>query len=84
MLEVFDDLIDDENQKKIIHSVLRNPFFWGERDSSDTPPTGLVSNFGEEHLLYKSLVSTIRKKCNLGKNELYRSYINCFSPGERP
>ena len=89
---VYDGLFSKDEMEKITNIMLRNcPFHYGERDNPDTPPTGLVCDFGKMQLdegfqkLLNDFVNKIYEKNeNLKNAKLYRIYLNYFAPRENP
>jgi hypothetical protein len=91
-ISVYDSLFSKDEMDKIINIMLRNcPFHYGECDNPNTPPTGLVCDFGKIQLderfqkLLNDFVNKIYEKNEILKNtKLYRIYLNYFAPGENP
>ena len=85
MINYIDNFLSQEDYGKVIEYCLRSPFYYGEVDSPNFPPTGMVSEVSKEKYLYKLFDETIKQKIDCVKNlKIYRMYINCFAPGENP
>jgi hypothetical protein len=89
-LTVYDNLFSKDEMDKIINTMLCNcPFYYGERDSSYTPPSGLVCDFGKIHInptiekILNIFISKIYEKDEKLKSmKLFRIYLNYFTPIE--
>lgn len=84
-------MVSDDYFTKLEHQFIYNycltcQYSYGEVDSSETPPTGLVHNIPETHEIYPLIEYRIKKSMadEASKFLLYRMYINCFAPSENP
>jgi len=62
-------------------------YSWGERDTRDSLPTGLVSGLEPDSLVFKSIFSFVQTLEDLnfqGELRLTRAYCNLFAPSEQP
>jgi hypothetical protein len=96
-INVHDNLLSkDENDKFRDILLYHSPFFYGEGDRSDIEPTGIVCDFtrflsSESNLdpvftqMIQILLDKIYEKHEfLSKMNLYRIYLNLFTPNEKP
>ena len=91
-IRVYDNVIPKRDIEEYRILMLNNlPFFHGERDTPDTPPSGLVCDFGKIHInpniekILNIFISKIYEKDEKFKSmQLYRVYLNYFSPTETP
>ena len=44
MINVYDDFFTEEERDDIMRYCVDAPYYYGETDNDDTPPTGLVHN----------------------------------------
>jgi hypothetical protein len=85
MINVIDNFLTENYYKEVIEYCKISPFYYGETDNTNTPPTGMVCNIdlnSEISLFFQEKLiehNEILKSLNL-----YRMYINCFSPSENP
>lgn len=85
MIEVLDDFLNESDFKNISKKCWSLPFVYGEVDTQETPPTGLISELSPEDNIYKIFQNAIRNKLPaLASLDCYRCYVNCFSPSENP
>ena len=82
ILNVIDDALALNVIEEIYYRVIKLPYYYGERDSKDLPPTGLVSKLDGDDWIVKTIDQKVREYT--GNLQLYRSYVNIFSPGEIP
>ena len=82
----FDDNFLEKKEHKIIEEYcLTASYTYGEVDMTDSVPTGMIHEIPESEFVYKLLRKKILEKCEfVGSMNLYRMYINCFSPSENP
>jgi len=93
-ITVYDDILSPNETSKYIGMIFGTcPFFYGEVDNESTPPTGMVCDFTDmgEHIYpeIKTLLNTLlnkiyEKQPTLKDTQLYRIYINLFTPNENP
>lgn len=91
---VYDNVLSSSDTSRYNHMIFNTcPFFYGEVDNPNTPPTGLVCDFtnmeGSVHPEVKILLSDLlykiyEKQPCLKNKKLYRLYINLFTPREVP
>jgi len=94
---VHDNILTDEENEKYRNILLRNcPFAYGERDSPDAEPTGVVCDFTKlmksgaimspvfNSMLDNLLIKIYEKNESLKNMNLYRVYLNLFIPNENP
>ena len=80
-IKVIDNALPFATVESIFHTIIRLPFYYGERDSADKPPTGLSSNLNLDHWVVKTIEQTALEE--ISSLRLYRSYVNIFVPGEK-
>lgn len=90
-ISIYDNVISSEDVHKYGAMMLyKCPFFYGEVDTENTLPSGMVCDFTEikiPHLedMLNDLIERIKEKReDLKKCKLYRMYLNLFLPGETP
>lgn len=85
MIEIYDDFLTKSEFLDVLKYCKNSLYKYGEVDRSDTPSVGMVSEIFEDDIFLKEFDSRIRNKIkSIDKLSLYRSYINCFSPNDRP
>jgi Rps23 Pro-64 3,4-dihydroxylase Tpa1-like proline 4-hydroxylase len=82
MIKIYDNFISTEKCLGFYNYCLSAPYYYGEKDRSNTLPTGMVSNLTKNNRWFNFFASKIEEKCGLYSP--YRSYINLFFPGEKP
>lgn len=85
MIKIFDNVVSNEENLYIHQHLLQSKEYWyGEVDTFEHPPTGMVHNINDSHLLtgLKEIIFNYNKE--LCEKEIQRSYINLFLPGENP
>lgn len=84
-LLVYDDYIKFSNQH---YEELENlKYSYGETDTLDSLPTGLVSDLSTDSVVFKSIFSFVKSLEDLnfqGNLQLTRAYCNLFAPSESP
>lgn len=84
----FDENFLEEKEHKIVEEYcLTAPYTYGEVDDPDNmyPPTGMIHEIPESEFVYKLFRKKILDKCAFVESmNLFRMYINCFSPAENP
>ena len=85
MIKIIDNFLKVEYYEKMINFCERSTYLYGEKDSKDSPETGMVHNFN----LNSSIVEVFQKNLidlypEIKKFYLERMYINCFAPSENP
>ena len=84
MIEVIDDFLPFNQYKQVVEYCYQAPYYYGEVDDINSPniPTGMVNEIEDTSAIYKLFKENTQ---HLVPNlELYRMYVNCFSPGEQP
>ena len=81
MIEIFDNKLSKEQINNIYIFCKKLPYTRGERDTLDTPPTGLVSPVNNKIIIDLLLTAAGINNNNLDIN---RSYVNLFLPKENP
>lgn len=85
MIKIIDDFLNQNEFYQVCNYCLNSPYFYGEKDSEETPPIGLVSNVLVESDFYKFFTSRLLEVFSeISEMKIYRMYINCFSPQENP
>ena len=85
-LSIRDNIFNVDEHKNIINYCRRCPYFYGEDDGADTPPCGMIHNISKNEYIYKLMSDKIENELHpdAKKLTLYRMYINCFSPADKP
>ena len=81
-IEIYDDFLSSDLQNLVWEYCLESSYTYGEYDTPETPPTGMVHEIeGNDiyKLFYEETKDLVPKNFNL-----YRMYINCFAPTECP
>jgi len=82
VIKILDEFLSKEDFDYVLNYCQECSYNYGEVDSDDLPPTGMVHEIPETKLIYKLFESKTQKLVS-GLN-LYRMYINCFAPSENP
>ena len=84
-LTVSDNFFSKEDNKVILDYCKRSPYYYGEKDDKDTPPCGMVHDILKHEHIYNFISNKIEEVYpDVKKMNLYRMYVNCFSPAEKP
>lgn len=91
-ISVYNEVISTKDTEKIRKMMLHDfPFFYGECDNHDTPPTGLVCYFERIQIgpFFKEFLDNLLNKIyekneNIKNMKLQRIYLNYFSPTDNP
>ena len=90
-LSISDNIFSAEEHKYIVDYCQSCSYSYGEKDTPDTPPCGMVHNiqkgFSEkDEYIYNLMSNKIENELypDVEKLTLYRMYVNCFSPGDKP
>lgn len=84
-LSISDNFLSEDEYKQVIDYCVNAKYTYGEVDTTETPPTGMVSEILPEEKIYDLFSSKIENKYEqLSKDKIYRMYVNCFSPNENP
>ena len=80
-IQILDDKVP--NLYPILTALHSLPYYYGERDNSITPPTGMVFTFAETDTLYTDIINLCYSHFSQleGLNP-YRVYVNYFSATE--
>ena len=86
LLNVSDNIFSAEEHKYIIDYCRKCSYSYGERDTEETPPCGMVHNIPRGEHIYRLMSSRIENDLypEAGKLTLFRMYVNCFSPADKP
>jgi hypothetical protein len=86
MLTVYNGVFTPEENLKLYNSILYGKnFTYGEVDSYDTPPTGMVYDLSCDDQLYGTFYKAVaRNWVEVEKLNLQRAYVNLFLPNENP
>lgn len=83
MIDVYDNLFSKDVQNDVLNYCKVAQYSYGERDRTNTPPTGMVSEIFPDSSIYSLMIDNTSRFLNNSMN-CYRMYVNCFSPGENP
>ena len=81
-IEIYDDFLSSDLQNFVWEYCIESSYTYGEYDTPETPPTGMVHEIeGNDiyKLFYEKTKDLVPKNFNL-----YRMYVNCFAPSECP
>jgi len=82
MIEVFDNFLSQEEFNFVLEYCKSSVYAYGEIDSENRPPTGMVRSISKTESIYNLFETKLK---GLVTNlKLYRMYINCFAPSENP
>lgn len=85
MIEIFDDFLDEKDRRFVLEYCTTSSYTYGETDTPQTPPTGMVHKISNNQDICQLFESKIRERCShVKKLNLYRIYVNCFAPSENP
>ena len=85
LIKVFDNFLSEKDFNYVNNYCLTANYTYGERDNFDTPPVGMVSEIPLDSQITSLFQNVINQKISqVLPYNLYRSYINCFSPLENP
>jgi hypothetical protein len=79
MIKIFDNFLSQKEQEEIYSFCRQQPYYRGEKDRMDSPPTGLTTNLNN-----KNIIDKLIKKIPTKKIIIKRTYINLFIPNEKP
>lgn len=83
-LKIHDDFLPASSQQILWRYCQTAAYTVGERDTPETPATGIVHELPGEHMIGKLLLGPLQKLKELEGLRCYRAYINCFIPREQP
>ena len=84
MIEIKDNFLPPNQCKQVVEYCYKAPYYYGEVDdiNASNIPTGMVNEIEDTSAIYKIFKENTQHIVpNL---KLYRMYVNCFSPGEKP
>lgn len=85
MINIFDNFFPEETAVSVNEYCKKSLYKYGEVDKTGSPPVGMICKLFETDEFYNYFNDTIKEKVDLARKlNLYRMYINCFSPGEKP
>lgn len=80
-----DNFLSQEDYENVVDYCLNAKYSYGESDDINFPVTGMVCNIQSDESIYQLFEQKLLEKCSFLKNmNLYRMYVNCFSPNENP
>jgi hypothetical protein len=84
MLTVYEDVFTADQNIKLYNTILyNNSFMYGEFDTDETPPNGMILNLQSDSALFKTFYDAVVRKHFAVKNlTMKRAYVNLFSPNE--
>ena len=83
-IKIIEDYLTPQIHKQVWEYCLGAPYYVGETDNPDTPPTGVVHNISLDSSIYKILSSPLKENGLIDIKNIYRCYINCFASSENP
>ena len=84
-IEIKDNFLEEADAKRVLEYCVQSSYTYGEVDTPQTPPTGMVHEIQRDEDIYKLFESKIKNYYRyVRKLNLYRMYVNCFSPSENP
>lgn len=85
-LGISDNIFSIEEHNAIYTYCQDCHYTYGEKDDKDTPPSGMVHNIDPNKKIYQLFADKIESEVypDVKDMDLYRMYINCFSPAENP
>jgi hypothetical protein len=84
MLTVYNNVFTADQNIKLYETILyKNPFMYGEIDTDDTPPNGMILNLQPDSALFKTFYDAVIRTHFAIKNlKVTRAYVNLFLPNE--
>jgi hypothetical protein len=84
-ITVYDNVVSKETSEKWYQECVRLPYRYGERDRLWAPSVGFSYDFNGSEELYKNLfIIATEHRPELKEKQVQRSYINLFTPSDRP
>jgi hypothetical protein len=84
-MKVVDNFFEQKDAEYVYKYCLTSSYTYGETDTNTTPPTGMVHEIKKTERIYKLLKKRIQEVFeNLQNITIYRMYVNCFAPTEKP
>ena len=86
LVNVSDNYFTQRQHQFILTYCENCSYKYGEVDNAETPPTGLIHEIPPTEEIYPLIERRIEQSMgpDASKYTLYRMYINCFAPSERP
>jgi hypothetical protein len=83
-INIIDNVFTEDDVKQLHNLFMTKPFYYGETDNDDTPPTGLVHEITDSSLVNYFALNIHKYFNHLEPGKIYRSYVNLFIPRELP
>ena len=83
-ITIVDNVFSDEKNEELYNFILNSPFYYGEYDNKNTPPTGLTFDIKENSIINFFENCAIQKMSELKNYKRHRIYVNLFISGEIP
>lgn len=84
-IKVINNFFDESLHRKTYQYAISSTFKYGERDKKEHPPVGMVYEITYDDPIISKFDKPLKEKVPALRDlKLYRSYINCFAPGEKP
>lgn len=84
-VQTCDDVFSMQEHRLILEYCLDCEYTYGETDSKNHKPTGMVHNIPEQSKIYQLIRQKIETSIPaISQMKLYRMYVNCFAPSENP
>ena len=84
-IEIKDNFLEETDAKRVLEYCVQSSYTYGEVDTPQTPPTGMVHEIQRDEDIYKLFESKIKNYYRyVRKLNLYRMYVNCFYPSQNP
>lgn len=81
--KIIDNFFSKDKHEFVLSKCRELPYFWGESEGESYPPTGMVSDVGENSSLYDLFVTTIKDSLEQYRERIPTNfYVNLFSPKE--
>ena len=80
MIEIIDNFLSRHQSEQVVKYCYNSLYYYGERDTRDASrvPTGMVNEIDITSEIYKLLKDNTQHL--VPDLEIYRMYVNCFSP----
>tara|TARA_R110002072_G_scaffold215777_2_gene372841 strand:- start:223 stop:711 length:489 start_codon:yes stop_codon:yes gene_type:complete len=79
MIKVYDNFLSEKEKQEIYDFCKKQSYHRGEVDRIGLPPTGLICNLDNQNI-----ISKLMKQVTNEKKDMFRTYINLFTPNENP
>lgn len=84
-VQTCDNFFTKKEHQIILDYCLDCEYTYGETDSKNHKPTGMVHNIPEQSEIYQLIQNKIETSIPaISQMKLYRMYVNCFAPSENP